>query len=168
MTVARTALPLLGLFLLAACGHPAGPAGGSAALGAPDLVTVSGHVAAPGTKGSLLLFALAGEAPEAADREVLGIATVDAGGDFAFTFPPAGAVSFAFLADGANDGVIDGGDPVALLTSPSFTGLGGGELVTLSDVALDFTARKATAAAIDVQRPGAPAPGFTPTAVPAP
>ena len=84
------------------------------------------------------------------------MATVDADGNFAFTMPPVDVASFAFLADGSNDGVIDGGDPIAVLTGPSFANLGGGETVVLADVALDFAAHKATAANIDVQRGGAP------------
>jgi hypothetical protein len=164
--IPRAALALLAL-ALAACGTPSAPGGGTAAIVAPDLVVISGHVSAPGTKGPLLVFAVAGNAPEVADRETLGVAAIDAQGDFALTIAPAEAVAFAFLADGANDGAIDGGDPVALLTGPSFTALGGGEVVTLSDVALDFTARKASAAAVDVQRPGAATAEFTPTAVPA-
>jgi len=103
---------------ISACGNPSAPASGTAAFGVPDLVVVSGHVAALGTKGSLLVFALAGAAPEGADRETLAVAAIDADGDFAITMLPAEAVAFAFLADGANDGVIDGGDPIAVLTGP--------------------------------------------------
>lgn len=161
--LSRAALPLLALF--SACGNPSAPAGGTAGLAIPDMVVVSGHVATPGTKGPLLVFAVGGTAPEVADRETLGVAAIDAQGDFSLTIAPADTVAFAFLADGANDGAIDGGDPVALLTGPSFSGLGGGEVVTLSDVALDFAGRKAAAGAIDVQRPGAAA-AFTPTAQP--
>jgi hypothetical protein len=164
-TLLRPAASLLCLALLGACGHPSAPAGGGT-VGSADTVTVSGHVAAPGTKGSLLVFAVAGAQPEVGDRETLGVAAIDADGDFALTIPPAEAVAFAFLADGASDGVIDGGDPIAVLTGPSFASLGGGDVVTLSDVTLDFTGRKASASAIDVQRPGAAGPEFTPTTVP--
>lgn len=164
-TALRPALSLACLALLGACGHPAAPSG-SGTVGSADVVAVSGHVAQPGTKGSVLVFAVAGDAPDVADRETLGVAALDADGDFAFTIPPADGVAFAFLADGSSDGVIDGGDPVALLAGASFASLGGGDVVTLADVALDFTARQATAAGIDVQRSGAPAPEFTPTAVP--
>jgi hypothetical protein len=169
----RAALSLLLLAALAACGGPsgsirggtAGNASGTAAVNDNE-VAVSGHLSAPGTKGPLLIFALAGDAGEPSERETLTVATVDADGNFSFTMPPVDVVSFAFLADGSNDGVIDGGDPIAVLSGPSFASLGGGELVLLSDVALDFTNHKATAANIDVQRSGTAGPDRTPTAVP--
>ena len=164
-SVRRVALIVLPL-LLAACGSPSGPPAGGAAAAA-DEVVVNGHISAPGTKGPLLVFALAGTAGEPAERETLSLATVDANGDFAFAMPPVEVVSFAFLADGANDGVIDGGDPIAVLSGPALANLTGGETVLLNDVALDFTAHKATAASIDVQRAGAPQSTRTPTPVPA-
>jgi len=154
---------------LAACGGPSGSVkGGAAGVSAinDNEVGVNGHITSPGTKGPLLIFALAGDSGDPAERETLAVATVDADGNFAFTMPPVDVASFAFLADGSNDGVIDGGDPVAMLTGPSFANLGGGETVVLTDVALDFAAHKATAANIDVQRGGAPQPVRTPTAVP--
>jgi hypothetical protein len=156
------------LFAVAACGAPSGSASGGSAAATVNVneVAVSGHIASPGTKGPLLVFALAGDAGDPADRETLSVAAVDGAGDFAFTMPPVEVVTFAFLADGSNDGVIDGGDPIAVLSGPSFANLGGGETVLLTDVALDFTAHKATAANIDVQRPGGEV--RTPTAVPAP
>jgi hypothetical protein len=163
---------LLSLLLIAgltACGRPSGSVTGGAAgtVAVNDNeVAVSGHLASPGTKGPLLVFALAGDVGEPADRETLSVATVDADGNFAFTMPPVDVASFAFLADGSNDGVIDGGDPIAVLSGPSFASLSGGETVVLTDVALDFAAHKATAANIDVQRAGA-AEARTPTAVPA-
>jgi hypothetical protein len=152
---------------LAACGGPAGsPQGGAAGTTAADEVTVNGHISAPGTKGPLLVFALAGNAGEPADRDTLSVAAVDPAGDFALAIPPVEAVSFAFLADGANDGVIDGGDPTAVLGGPALANLGGGDVVLLGDVALDFATHKATAGSIDVQRAGAPPSTRTPTPVP--
>ena len=163
-------LPLLLIVALAACGGPSGSikGGGTAAATAvnDNEVAVSGHISSAGTKGPLLVFALAGEAGEVTERETLAVATVDADGNFAFTIPPVDVAAFAFLADGSNDGVIDGGDPIAVLSGPSFANLGGGETLVVSDVALDFTTHKATAANIDVQHSGA-APARTPTAVPA-
>jgi hypothetical protein len=166
----RPTLALLLLAALAACGGPSGSVrGGTAGVTAinDNEVAVNGHIASAGTKGPLLVFALAGEGGDPAERETLAVATVDAEGNFSFTMPSVDVASFAFLADGSNDGVIDGGDPVAMLTGPSFANLGGGETVILTDVALDFTAHKAMAANIDVQRAGAPQPARTPTAVPA-
>jgi hypothetical protein len=162
-------LLLLLIAALAACGGPSGSVkGGTASVAAinDNEVGVNGHIASPGTKGPLLVFALAGDGGDPAERETLAVATVDADGNFSFTMPPVDVASFAFLADGSNDGVIDGGDPIAILTGPSFANLSGGETVVLTDVALDFTAHKATAANIDVQRGGAAAPVRTPTAVP--
>lgn len=162
-------IPLFLLFSIAACGPPSGSAGGSAAgtaVVSGNEVAVSGHIAAPGTKGPLLVFALAGDSGDPADRETLSVAAVDGDGNFAFTMPPVEVATFAFLADGSNDGVIDGGDPIAVLSGPSFSNLGGGETVVLTDIALDFTAHKATAANIGVQRAGG-GETRTPTAVPA-
>ena len=169
----RAAFPLLLLAALAACGGPSGSVRGGVASKASSTaavndneVAVSGHLSAAGTKGPLLVFALAGEAGEPSERETLTVATVDADGNFSFMMPPVDVASFAFLADGSNDGVIDGGDPIAVLSGPSFANLSGGEVVVLSDVALDFTNHKATAANIDVQRSGTAGPDRTPTAVP--
>lgn len=161
-------IPFLVLLAAAACGAPSGTAGGGSAAATVDAnaVAVSGHIATPGTKGPLLVFALAGDAGDPADRETLSVATVDAEGNFAFTMPPVDVATFAFLADGSNDGVIDGGDPIAVLSGPALSNLGGGETVILTDLALDFTAHKAMAANIDVQRADG-GETRTPTAVPA-
>ena len=154
--------------LIAACGSPSGPPqGGAAATAAAGEVLVNGHISAPGTKGPLLVFALAGNAGEPSERETLTVGAVDANGDFVLSLPPVEAVSFAFLADGANDGVIDGGDPTAVLSGPALANLNGGEVLVLGAIALDFAAHKATAANIDVQRAGAPPSTRTPTPVPA-
>jgi hypothetical protein len=160
---------LLSLLFIAACGPPSGSVGGGTAgvatVGASE-VAVAGHISTPGTKGPLLVFALAGDAGDPAERETLSVAAVDGDGNFSFTMPPVELATFAFLADGANDGVIDGGDPIAVLSGPSFANLDGGQTVVLTDVALDFTAHKAMAANIDVQRAGG-GETRTPTAVPA-
>ena len=166
--VKRLPLLLALLLLIAACGGPSGSvSGGAAGVATVNVseVAVTGHISAAGTKGPLLVFALVGDAGEPAERETLAVATVDADGNFSFTMPPVEVASFAFLADGSNDGVIDGGDPIAVLSGPSFANLDGGQTVVLTDVALDFTGHKAMAANIDVQRAGGET--RTPTAVPA-
>ncbi|MEO8605823.1 MAG: hypothetical protein ABI629_24855 [bacterium] len=165
-------LALLALVtLLAACGggtsaHSAAGSGGSAV--AADEVLVSGQVTARGTKGALLVFAYAGDADPTAS-EPLSVASVEADGSFAISLPPLdGSLSLIFLADGANDGVIDGGDPVSVLTASVLAGLPGGSSVTLDDVGLDFTSKKAHAGNVDVRQPGAAAAAQrTPTPVPA-
>ena len=159
------ALPVL--LLLAACGGSGTPPQGTAATTAAGDVTVRGVVTAPGTKGALLVFALAGADGEVAARETLSVAAVEADGSFAFTIPPAAVVTLAFLADGANDGVIDGGDPVAVLGGPALANLQGGETVVASEISLDFRSGKATAASLDAQRAGAAESTRTPTPVPA-
>jgi len=162
-------MPLL-FALLAACGGSGGShsatTGGAAAVG-PEEVAVSGHVTTLGTKGALLVFAFAGGDADPVAAQPLSLASLDADGAFAFTIPPVDGLTLAFLADGANDGAIDGGDPLALLTSPAFNGLRGGDLVVLDELALNFGARKASAASIDVRRSGEPASTRTPTPVPA-
>lgn len=170
-TALRAVLPAL-LPLLAACGggHATGGSGAAAAsspvsVGA-DEVAVNGHVASAGTKGALLVFAFAGADADPTSAELLTVATIEADGSFSFTLPPVEALTLAFLADGSNDGAIDGGDPVALLTSPALANLQGGELVAIDGLALNFSVRKATAGSLDVRHPGAE-PARTPTPVPA-
>jgi hypothetical protein len=169
----RPVLAALPVLLVTACGggHSGASSGAAAVTHAPivgpEEVAVVGHIASAGTRGALLVFAFAGADADPTSAELLSVATVEAEGDFTFTLPPVEALTLAFLADGSNDGAIDGGDPVAKLTSPALANLQGGELVTLDEVALDFTAHKATAGSLDVRRSGDPEPARTPTPVPA-
>jgi hypothetical protein len=156
------ALPLCAL----ACGEGAAPSTESGFAAAHEAeVTVNGRVAVPGTKGQLLVFAFAGAGGEVADREAAAVSVVDRDGTFALSLSPLDALTLAFLADGANDGVIDGGDPVCVLTAPELVELHGGDVVTLADVSLNFSTRQASAAVIEVHRAATPA--NTPTPVPA-
>ncbi|MDX2168523.1 MAG: hypothetical protein SF182_15720 [Deltaproteobacteria bacterium] len=173
MTIPRPLQPLLAalpVLLLAACGggHSGAGSGAAAVSAGPavgaDEVVVSGHITAPGTRGALLVFAFLGADADPTSAELLSVSTVESDGAFGFTLPPVETLTLAFLADGSNDGAIDGGDPVAVLTSPALANLQGGELVTVDEVALNFTARKATAGVLDVRRSGEPA--RTPTPVP--
>lgn len=162
------ALLAFAILTLAACGNSGSTLETGAAATAPGEVAIHGHLTDPGTKGPLLVFALAGSAGDPSTRETLSVAPIDSDGRFAFTTPPAEEITLVFLADGSHDGVIDGGDPVAVLTASSFSGLQGGELITLEGLVLDFRARTATAERVDVQHPGgAPASTRTPTPVPA-
>ena len=172
VVVKHSSIPLLALLtLVAACGGGtsarSGSAGNAAVVG-PDEVAIAGRVTAPGTKGALLVFAYAGEV-DPVTAEPLCVATVEPDGGFAMTVPPLEAsLTLAFLADGANDGAIDGGDPVATLSAPALANLLGGVVVTLDDVGLDFTTKKARAGNIDVRHAGVAAEApRTPTPVPA-
>lgn len=160
---------LLLLALTAGCGGPTAPVSetGTAASSA-DEVTISGRVSAPGTKGSILVFAYAGGGGELTEREPLSVAAVEPDGGFTLVIPPADAVVLAFLADAASDGVIDGGDPVVVLSDPKLAQLQAGDAAQISDVVLNFTGQTATAGAVEVKRGGAPAEAtVTPTAIPA-
>ncbi len=161
--VLALALPLSAL----ACGDAGAPSTESDLAAANDAeVTVNGHISAPGTKGQLLVFAFAGAGGEVGDREAVAVSVVDRGGNFALSLPPTDALTLAFLADGANDGAIDGGDPTCVLSAPQLVELHGGDVVAISDVSLNFSTRQAAAAAIDVQRASG-TPANTPTPVPA-
>ncbi len=127
---------------------------------------MNGRVTSAGTKGALLVFAFVGANADPTNAELLSVATVEADGGFNLALPPVEALTLAFLADGTNDGAIDEGDPVAVLTSPALANLQGGELVTADEIALNFTTHKATAGTLDVRRAGAET-ARTPTAVPA-
>ncbi|MGH7789208.1 MAG: hypothetical protein ACRERC_20225 [Candidatus Binatia bacterium] len=160
-------LPLLAL-LAAGCGDSATLLGGDTfSTSAPDAVEVSGHLASAGTRGSVLVYAFvdlpAGQAP--AEREAASLATVGTDGTFLLSVPPNQSLTLVFLADGANDGVIDGGDPIVVLTDAKLAALQVGDVVQIGDITLDFGGRKATVGSIEVQRAGEPP--RTPTPVPA-
>jgi hypothetical protein len=152
----------------AACGGPGAPTLGGASSASASGVEIGGQVTASGTRGSVLVFAFPGTLTVAAlAAEVpLAVATVESDGGFGMTIPPTEAVTLAFLADGSNDGVIDGGDPVVALADARLANLPAGSSVHLAAVALDFHAATARAGAIDVHRPGEAA--ATPTAIPQP
>lgn len=168
ITIMRTpAFATCLLSVLAACGGPAAPPTESGTAASATEVEISGRASDSGTRGSVLVFAFAGTPGAAlADSEPLSVGTLDADGTFALTLPPTDALTLAFLADGSNDGVIDGGDPVALLSDARLNALQGGEVVRISDLALDFHSGQARVGNIEVRRPGE-SPPMTPTAVPA-
>jgi hypothetical protein len=158
---------LLAPLALAACGD----GGGSSGSGSPSArreatvtgVEVTGNVASGAPQGgSTLVFARTSAKGEAVSVGLLG-----PDGEFTLSALPAGSLELVFLNDTASDGVIDKGDPIAVLANPSLRDLQEGDRVRAQDVQLDFGARRATAASIDVAHSGAAAPApatATPTA----
>ena len=161
-----TALLLVPL-TLAACGD----GGGSLASGSASArreasatgVELTGNVASGAPQGgSTLVFARTG-----AGGEALSVGLLGPDGEFTLSSLPAGSLELVFLNDTASDGVIDKGDPIAVLANPSLRDLQDGDRVRTQDVQLDFRSRRATAASIDVAHSGAAAPApatATPTA----
>ncbi len=121
-------------------------------------MAVSGQVTQRGTRGPILVFAYtdlaAGEDP--AVHEPASLATLGADGSFDLEISPAASLTLVFLADGANDGAVDQGDPIALLRSPDLADLQAGDQVRVSGVKLDFTARRVDAAVQVTRAPVTP------------
>ena len=92
---------------------------------------------------------------------------VGADGGFVLSSRPAGTLTLVFLADEAQDGVIDRKDSVAVLADPDqqLAELGDGDRVRLVDVVLNFQIKKAVAGGIEVTRSASAAqePVLTPT-----
>jgi len=151
--------------LTAGCGGPT-PHATQAGSDASAAVEVEGRVTQRGTRGSILVFAYsdlaAGEDPTT--REAASVGTLTADGGFDLDVPPSASLSLIFLADGSNDGAVDEGDPIAVLSGPELVDLQAGDRVHLADVRIDFTAHHA-AGTIEVMRSGEPQ--RTPTPVPA-
>jgi hypothetical protein len=153
--------------LLVGCGGGAGvrSSGSSASVAGASGVAITGRAIQRGTRGPVLVFAYqdlaAGDDPAAREPAAVGIVAPDGGFDLAV--PASASLTLVFLADGANDGVIDSGDPVAALASPELSDLQDGDQVQINDLQLDFTHRTATAA-VAVTRAGEPP--RTPTPVP--
>lgn len=156
------------LAVAAGCGgagvHESAVGGGSNA--ATGTVEVSGQVI-QGASGSILVFAYTDLPPsgETAGHEPASIDTVAANGEFALKVPPTAALTLVFLSDSANDGVVDHGDKVAILTGPDLTDLQSGDRVRIADARIEFAARRVTANNT-VTRSRSPA-AVTPTPVPA-
>jgi hypothetical protein len=121
-------------------------------------VVVSGQVTQRGTRGPILVFAYTDLAPgeDPAVHEPASLATLGPDGRFALEISPAASLTFVFLADGANDGAVDQGDPIALLRSPDLADLQAGDQVRVSGAKLDFTARRVDAAVQVVRAPVTP------------
>lgn len=140
------------LILAVGCG------GGSHSAGAgftasTARVEVAGHVSQRGTRGSILVFAYTdlGPADEPASHEPASIGTLAPDGAFDVEVPAAAAVTLVFLADGSNDGVVDQGDPIAVLRSPELVDLQAGDRVEVSDAKIDFISHRVDAI-VDVAR----------------
>jgi hypothetical protein len=151
--------------LAAACGG--GPSGSAESGVAPSAagVEVSGHVVQRGARGSVLVFAYGdlGATDDPAGREPTSVGSLAPDGSFEIGVPPGTTLTMVFLADGANDGAIDAGDPIAVLASPELNGLQAGDRVQISDAKLDFAGHRVDAT-VEVARAAAPA--HTPTPVP--
>jgi hypothetical protein len=169
MRTPALAFLLVALLLgIAGCGDAAAPIGDGGGAAAAE-IEILGHVDSPGTRGSILVFAFSGTptVAELGGIESASVAALASDGRFALSVPPSDALTIAFLADGSNDGVIDGGDPVVILTDPRLSKLQVGDGVRISEIALDFGAGQARGT-VDVQRAGAVHEAVaTPTAVPA-
>ena len=136
----------------------------SAVVAGPIGVEISGNLAGAGG-GSILVFAFAGlpKGQDPSQAEPLSVGSVGPDGEFLISNPAGEMLTVVFLSDAANDGVIDPGDPVAVLMDPNhqLTDLRDGDRINLSDVQLAFATRRAIAASIEVAR--APAVPPTPT-----
>ena len=154
------------LALTAGCGGGGARTAESGFAGNLAGVDVTGRVADRGTRGSILVFAYTDLAPndDPSTHEPASVGTLASDGAFEFGVPPAPSLTLVFLADGANDGAVDQGDPIAVLASPDLTDLQAGDRVQISDAKIDFRARR-VAATVEVLRIGAE-PSRTPTPAP--
>ncbi len=120
-------------------------------------MAVSGQVTQRGTRGPILVFAYTDLAPgeDPAVHEPASLATLASDGSFGLEIAPAASLTLVFLADGANDGAVDQGDPIALLRSPDLADLQAGDQVRVNGAKLDFTARRVDAA-VQVARAATP------------
>jgi hypothetical protein len=151
------------LILAVGCG------GGSHSAGAgftasTARVEIAGHVSQRGTRGSILVFAYTdlGPADEPAAHEPASVGTLAPDGAFDVEVSAVASVTLVFLADGSNDGVVDQGDPIAVLRSPELVDLQAGDRVEVSDAKIDFIGHRVDAT-VDVTRaPGSPRPRPTP------
>ena len=144
----------LALLVIGCCGAGSGGAhSGSSATSA--VIAVSGRTAERGTRGSILVFAYGdlGPSDDPSVREALAVGSMAADGSFDLAVPPGGALTLVFLADGSNDGAIDEGDPIAVLSSPELSELEAGDRVQIADLRIDFKAHRASAN-VEVARVG--------------
>lgn len=171
----RHLAPLLAISLLAACGEGASTSSESsfASLSTPAGAEISGDVAQDGSRPALLVFALvtAGPASDSAEEpQQPSVALVGDEGEFVLSGVAPGSASLVFLDDSASDGVIDDGDPVAVLRDENLRDLHAGDRVHLVNVHLDFHTQQAAAEQVEVTAadPSAPTRGPEPTPTPTP
>jgi hypothetical protein len=171
----RYGVPLLALAALVACGEGASTLNESnlSSLAAPSGVEISGTVSTEGSRPALLAFALV-EPPAGTDpqqpQQPPSVGVVGDQGEFVLSGVAPGTASVIFLDDAASDGVIDEGDPTAVLTNDALRNLQDGDRVNLLGVHLDFNTQQATVDQVEVSQagPGAPPTGPAPTPTPAP
>jgi len=127
-------------------------------------VEISGNVANLPDSQSVLVFAFVRSGENASDEPAC-VGIVDGEGQFTLSHLSAGKISLTFLSDGANDGVIDPGDPITHLVDPEqqLADLQDGDRAHLLDVQLDFNSHRAVADAIEVTRAVGSAAPATPT-----
>lgn len=156
---------VLSLGLLAACGGSTPPSESGFAASAAG-VAVSGLVADRGTRGSILLYAYTDLGPngDPVGHEPASVSTLAPDGGFDLSIAPSQSLTLVFLADGSNDGVVDEGDPIAVLSSPELVDLQAGDRIHIGDASLDFHNRRVTAT-VEVARIDE-SPPVTPTALP--
>ena len=147
------------LAIAGACGGPA-PRGAQPVDSATD-VEVTGRVTERGARGSILVFAYAdlGPTESPAGREPTSVSTLAQDGSFVIEASPGAPLSVVFLADNLNDGVIDEGDPIAMLNSPELANLQAGDRVRIGDAKINFAAHRVDAT-VEVER-AAPGPDRT-------
>jgi hypothetical protein len=159
---------LLPLAAFSGCGDESVTTDGFTASGSQTAgVELTGNVASGTESQSVLVFAFL-RSGEAAGDEPVSVGIVNEDGEFALSGLPSGKLGVTFLADGANDGVIDRGDPIAILADPEqqLDDLQSGEGVHFTDIQLDFGSKQAVADAIEVTHTGhSTAPKSTPTPV---
>lgn len=156
---------LLILAVSSGCGDESGtPADFTASELHTDGVELTGNLANAPDAQSVLVFAFLRSGEEASD-EPISVGIVDEQGGFVLSGLPSGKIGLTFLADGANDGVIDPGDPIAHLADPDqqLQDLQSGDGVHLTDVQLDFRHKRAVADLIEVAGTGDSAAESTPT-----
>ena len=152
------------LALLLGCGEASELSTPSSSRPAAD---ISGNLVETGAaESSVLVFAF-GDMPadsDLAQHQPTYVGSVGTNGEFILSSPPGGVLTVVFLADAANDGAIDPGDSVAVLTDEAqqLYDLQEGDQVNLVDVHLDFTTRQARADRIDMVRALTPVPTRTP------
>jgi len=164
--MSRGFLLLIAIALVAGCGGGGRSVStGSSFSATGSGVAINGKAIQRGTRGAVLVFAYTdlGPTDDPAGREAASIGIVASDGTFDLVVPGGGTTTLVFLADGANDGVIDPRDATARLTAPELADLQPSDRVQINDATIDFTHRQVTAA-IDVARGGEPA--RTPTPLP--
>jgi hypothetical protein len=161
------------MLLVLACGDGASTVDESSlpSLGSSSGIELTGTVAQGESRPSLLVYALvqSAEPGDATGPRSPVVGIVNLQGEFILSRVPPGNVSIVFLDDTASDGVIDEGDPTAMLADEALHGLRHGDRVNLVNVRLDFAAQHARAEHIEVS-PADPSAAVTepaPTPTPA-